>query len=139
MTKHWRSRKNIISINNNMKKIITILVLLVIFISCGRKHKKTKVTKEERIEIVPFYVNDVYTQDLHFIDTNLYLVEPEEFLNKEQFKIFKDAIRTMIRNPKSRLLNYPGSVYSEKELKDRFFYCDSINESSFDAQGNETI
>ncbi len=122
-----------------MKKIITILVLPVIFISCGRKHKNSKAVKEERIEIVPFYINEVYTQDLHFIDTNLYLVEPQEFLNKEQFKTFKEAIRAMIKDPKSRLLDSPLHVYSKEELKDRFFRCDSITESSFDANGNENI
>jgi hypothetical protein len=122
-----------------MKRIIIILVSLAVFISCGRKHKNKKEIKEERIEVVPFFTNVVYTQDLHIIDTNLYLVEPQEFLSKAQFKVFTDAIWTMIRNPKSRLFDDPDQICTEQSLKDRFRRCDTLVQSSFNAEGEEII
>jgi TPP-dependent 2-oxoacid decarboxylase len=114
-----------------MKKIIAIpFILLVLFSSCGnKKHKKHSAAKEMRIEIVPFYKNVVYIKDLHLIDTNMFLVEPEEFLSKEQFLKFTEAMWKVIRDPKSKA--YGGSTvynkaYTAEQLRERFVYCDSV-------------
>jgi hypothetical protein len=123
-----------------MKKLLILSVLAsLLFTDCGRKKHSSKATKEERIEIVPFYRERVMIQDLHDIDTNLYLVEPEEFLNKEQYANYKSAIWSIIRNPNSKVYNWIDQKATAEELKSRVVYCDSVRESSFDAQGNETI
>lgn len=122
-----------------MKKLIILSVLASLFFTdCGRKKHSAK-AKEERIEIVPFYRERVMLQDLHDIDTNLYLVEPEEFLSKEQYANYKSAIWTIIRNPKSKVYDWVEQKAKPEELMNRVAYCDSIKESTFDAQGNETI
>lgn len=121
-----------------MKKLVILSVLaLLVFTDCGRKKHSAK-AKEERIEIVPFYRERVMVQDLHDIDTNLFLVEPEEFLNKEQYENYKSAIWTIIRNPKSKVYDWVEQISKPEELKNRVSFCDSIKESTFDAQGNET-
>lgn len=123
-----------------MKKLIILSVLVALcFTNCGRKKHSAKKSKEERIEIVPFYRNLVAVQDLHEIDTSQYLVEPEEFLNKTQYETFKQAIWSMIRDPKSKVYNWIDQQATAQELKDRVIYCDSITETSFDAQGNEVV
>lgn len=123
-----------------MKKLIIFSVLaLLVFTNCGRKKHSAKKAKEERIEIVPFYRNSVDVQDLHRLDTNLYLVEPEEFLNKQQYENFKNAMWQIIRNPKSKAYNWIDQLATADVLHDRVAYCDSIKVSSVDAEGNETI
>lgn len=110
-----------------MKKLIILSVMaLLVFANCGRKKHKTKSAKEERIELVPFYRNSVDVQDLHRIDTNLYLVEPEEFLNKQQYENFKNAIWQIIRNPKSKVFDGPDKISTADVLRDRVVYCDSV-------------
>lgn len=123
-----------------MKKLIILSVLVVlVFADCGRKKHSVKKTQEERIEIVPFYRNRVMIQDLHQIDTNKYLVEPEEFLNKSQYETFKTAMWSIIRNPKAKVYSGPNDTYSTDVLKDKVSKCDSVMESSFDAEGNEIV
>jgi hypothetical protein len=123
-----------------MKKLVMLSVLAALcFTNCGRKKHSSKNVKEERTEIVPFYRNLVAIQDMHEIDTNQYLVEPEEFLDKNQYEIFKRSIWSIIRDPKSKVYNWVDQPATAQELKDRVAYCDSIKESSFDANGNETI
>lgn len=110
-----------------MKKLITLsLLALLVFTNCGRKKHKAKSTKEERIEIVPFYRNTVDVQDLHRLDTNLYLVEPEEFLNKQQYENFKNAIWAIIRSPKSKVFDGSDQLSTADVLRDRVVYCDSV-------------
>lgn len=123
-----------------MKKLIILSVLVsLVFTDCGRKKHSTKKNKEGRIEIVPFYRDRVMVQDLHEIDTSMYLVEPEEFLDKTEYKIFKNAIWSIIRDPKSKVYNWIDELATAKELRDRVAYCDSITESSFDSEGHEII
>jgi hypothetical protein len=113
-----------------MKRVLYIFVAVAVFVSCGRKHKsKPDEKKQARIEIVPFYKNKVYLQDLHLIDTSQFLVEPEEFLTDEQYAKFTKAMWTLIRDPKGKA--FPGSMsatkaYSATELKTRFVTCDSV-------------
>jgi hypothetical protein len=123
-----------------MKKLLILSVFAALcFTNCGRKKHTTKNAKEERIEIVPFYRNLVAVQDMHETDTNLYLVEPEEFLDKGQYETFKRSVWKIIRDPKSKVYNWVDQPATAKELLDRVSYCDSIEQSSFDAQGNEII
>lgn len=123
-----------------MKKLLILSVLsLLVFSNCRRKEPSAKKSKEERVEIVPFYRNLVSVQDMHEIDTNLYLVEPEEFLDKNQYEKFKQSIWSIIRDPKSKVYNWVDKLATAEELQGRVAYCDSIKESSFDANGNETI
>jgi hypothetical protein len=110
-----------------MKKIIILSVLaLLVFTDCGRKKHSSKRTKGERIEIVPFYRELSMVQDLHEIDTNLYLVEPEEFLNKSQYENFKNAIWSIIRHPDSKVYNGADQISTAEELRNRVVYCDSV-------------
>ena len=123
-----------------MKKIIAILAAAVlIFPACSRKKHTAKKGKEERIEIVPFYREKVMIQDLHKIDTNLYYVEKEEFLNEKDYENFKSTMWSLIRNPKAKVYNWVDQQATASELKDRVAFCDSVMESSFDAEGNEIV
>jgi hypothetical protein len=113
-----------------MKKALYILIAVAAFVSCGRKHKTKHVSdKQERIEIVPFYKNKVYLQDLHLIDTNQFLVEPEEFLTREQYGKFTNSMWKLIRNPKNKA--FPGAMsftkpHTREDLMERFIECDSV-------------
>ena len=113
-----------------MRRALYILLIVAAFVSCGRKHKdKSGSLKQARIEIVPFYKNIVLTQDLHLIDTNLFLVEAEEFLSDEQYKKFTDIIWTIVNDEKPAV--FPGSMESyfsknKKERRERFVRCDSV-------------
>lgn len=123
-----------------MKQLVVISVLAALcFTNCGRKKHTTKNAKEERIEIVPFYRNLVNVQDLHEIDTSQYLVEAEEFLNKQQYEAFKQSVWSIIRDPKSKVYNWVDQPATAKELKERVVYCDSLTEAYYDAQGNEVL
>jgi hypothetical protein len=113
-----------------MKKALYLILVIAAFVSCGRKHKsKPAVSKQDRIEIIPFYKNVVLTQDLHLLDTNLILVEPEEFLSGEQYKKFTDALWTIINDERPGI--FPGSMpnyfgKNKKERRERFVRCDSV-------------
>jgi hypothetical protein len=112
-----------------MRKAIYIVLVMAAFVSCVRKHKKKTAAKEDLIEIVPFYKNVVLTQDLHLIDTSMFLVEPEEFLNEEQYKKFTDAIWTIVNNDKpgffpETMINYFGKTRTQR--RERFVKCDSV-------------
>ena len=120
-----------------MKKLIILSVLAsLVFTDCGRKKHNAK---EERVEIVPFYRNRVDIQDLHLIDTNQFLVEPEEFLNKSQYETFKNSIWKIIKDPKGKAYSDADHVFAVDALHDKVSFCDSVKESSFDADGNETV
>ncbi len=115
-----------------MKKLIIFSVLaLLVFTDCGRKKHSAKKSEEGRIEIVPFYRNHVMVQDLHQIDTNQFLVEPEEFLSKAQYEIFKNAMWSVIRNPNSKtFVSSSGFIKPSTiaEMRERFVRCDSVVE-----------
>lgn len=117
-----------------MKKLILLSVLAsLVLTNCGRKKHSSKKNKEERIEIVPFYRNLVSIQDLHELDTNMYLVEPEEFLSKQDYENFKNAMWSIIRQPKAKVYNGADQLSTAQELRDRVVYCDSvINVDSLD-------
>ncbi|HWY10905.1 MAG TPA: hypothetical protein VN026_06260 [Bacteroidia bacterium] len=113
-----------------MKKILYISVLVFLFVSaCSRKKHSEKNKTEERIEIIPFYQNQVTLKDLHQIDTNLFLVEPEEFLDKESFIRFTNAMWALVKNPNSKVF-YDGYDTTKVTYKDliehRFMQCDSV-------------
>ncbi len=111
-----------------MKKLIILSLLVsLVFTDCGRKKHTAKKNKEERIEIVPFYRNRVMVKDLHELDTNMYLVEQEEFLNKQQLKVLTAAMWSVIKNPGSKV--FTNDLYKPAgaaELKERFIRCDSV-------------
>lgn len=113
-----------------MKKIFYISVLILLFATaCSRKkHSADKTKMEDRIEIIPFYQNQVALKDLHQIDTNLFLVEPEEFLDQEAFSKFTDAIKAMIKDPKSKIFygGYETKPMTATNMKERFMECDSV-------------
>ncbi len=121
-----------------MKKLILLSVFVSLLLTnCGRKKHSDKKTNEERIEITPFYRNKVFVKDLHLIDTNMFLVEKEEFLNEQQLKVLTDAMWAIIRNPTARVFvsspdfNKPATV---TQLRERFVRCDSVIE--MDTLGN---
>lgn len=123
-----------------MKKIIILSILAsLVFSDCGRKKHNTKKGKEERIEIVPFFRERVMVQDLRQIDTNLYYVEKEEFLSEKDYENFKSSMWSLIRNPKAKVYNWIDQQATVEELKDRVVFCDSVQESTFDAKGVEVI
>lgn len=123
-----------------MKKIIAILTAAVlIFPACSRKKHTAKKGKEERIEIVTFFREKVMVQDLHKIDTNLYYVEKEEFLSEKDYGNFKSSMWSLIRNPNAKVYNWIDQQATAVELKDRVVFCDSVQESTFDAKGVEVI
>src|SRR5687767_7693221 len=124
-----KKQKNIISANTSMKKLIYISALALLFVACSRKgHKKDAGKKEERVEIVPFYQNHIEISDLHKLDTNLILVEPEEYMDLPTRKKFIDCIWMMVKNPNSKVY-FDSPKYTKpvtyKEIMERWTQCDS--------------
>jgi hypothetical protein len=112
-----------------MKNFLYIVVSIILLATACSRKKHDKNKTGERIEIIPFYQNIVSLKDLHQIDTNLFLVEPEEFLDEPAFEIFKNSVLAIAKNPGSKV--FYDSPRGTKpipyaELKERFTQCDSV-------------
>ncbi len=112
-----------------MKKIFYIFALVLVFVSaCSRKKHSEKNQQEGRIEIIPFYQNQVDVKDLQKIDTNLFLVEPEEFLDRESFARLTNAMWALVRNPNSRVFydGFDTTRIAKDFIQNKLMQCDSV-------------
>ena len=149
----------------DMKKIIYLPVILFI-VSCSTKpvettNNKTSENKTDRTEITPFKITAVILKDtiqvktafakseggkLSMNDYNFYYGQPAFFIDQKQFSVFKNAIWTLVRDPKSKVYFQMGGAETEstkpvtyQQLRGKVCMCDSVKESSFDAKGQEVI
>ena len=146
----------------NMKNLI-YLPLILFIVSCATKpvetsDNKNNDNKTERVEITPFKITEVILKDtlqvktaltksdggkLSISDYNYYYGRPAFYIDQKQFSVFKNAIWTLVRDPKSKVYFQMGGADTKpatyQQLRDKICRCDSIIESSFDAKGLETI
>ena len=146
----------------NMKNI-TYLPLILFIVSCATKpvettDDKSNENKTERIEITPFKISEVILKDTEQVKTafaksdggklsvndyNYYYTRPAFYIDQKQFSVFKNAIWTLVRNPKSKVYFQMGGAETKpvayQQLRDKVCLCDSIAESFFDAKGSEIV
>lgn len=137
-----------------MRKLFIILCTLVLTACLKKESDKTSVT-EKRIEITPFKINKVILRDTQLVKTmyfetdsgRLSIWEYEEYFGKSYsyldytgFNALRKAVWALVKSPGSKVYIDPlGKPSSEKEIKDRVVKCAMVEESAFDAEGNEVI
>ena len=137
-----------------MKKL-SLLILIVLIWSCSRKDGKDSVSDTKRIEITPFKINKILLRDTQLIKTvyamadsgRMSINEYQEnwgleykFLDLTSFNALRMSVWALMRNPASRVyINSFDKPATPQELKDRLLKCDSLQQSSFDANGDEII
>ncbi len=137
-----------------MIRKLGILVLILSLWACSNKDDKTSET-EKRMEITPFKINKILLRDTQSVKTAYFLADSGrmtitqyqedwdkdyKFLDNTSFSALRKAIWALVRNPGSRVFVNPmANPSSAKELRDRVIQCAMIEESSFDAEGNEII
>lgn len=137
-----------------MKQKLLILILVLGFWACSKKEGK-EATDEKRIEITPFKINKILLRDTQSIKT-IYAIADSgrmsiydyqenwgkeyKFLDYTSFNALRKAIWELVKNPESRVyINSLEKPASAKEVKNRVVACAMLEESSFDAEGNEII
>jgi len=136
-----------------MRKLGIVILVLTLW-ACSRKDDKTSET-EKRIEITPFKINKILLRDTQSVKTAYFLGDSGrmsitqyqedwdkdyKFLDNTSFSALRKAIWALVRNPGSRVFVNPmANASTPQEVKDRIVQCAMIEESSFDAEGNEII
>lgn len=135
---------------------LSILVLALFLWACSRKEGKNEpVSNSERVEITPFKINKVILKDTQLIKTIYVWADSGQmsvdeykynwgrdykFLDHTQFSALRKAMWALVKSPSSRVYVDPtGKAATPQEVKDRIIQCGMIEESSFDAEGNEII
>lgn len=132
-----------------MRIIAVAFVSLAVFSACSGPSKESK----ERIEISPYKVTEVILKDTMQVKTayakcdsgraTMYefsrdYCSPHVYLNMQQFGEFQKAVWGMVRQPKSKVLkSIGGPAFSARDLRSMFKRCDSLEQISYDAKGNE--
>ncbi len=144
-----------------MKKITSLLAISVLLMSaCSPKQEKTGEINGDRIEITPLIVNRVIFQDTFLINRSYadsskgktitphssYDPNPALYLKDQEFNKMKEAVLAALHSSDSKvfLSNNGGAPdwtkpASKQEIREKMIVCDSIKESSFDADGNEIL
>ncbi len=138
-----------------MMKKLGILLLVLLIWSCSRKGETQMTSATQRTEITPFKINKILLRDTQLIKSfyaeadsgrmsiNEYEINwgrEYKFLDYTSFNALRKAIWTLVKNPESRVyINQFEKAASAQELKDRVTACAMLEESSFDAEGNEVI
>jgi hypothetical protein len=143
------------------KKILLIFLTGTLLYACTNRSSGGS-SSGDRIEITPFIVSKVILQDTlvlnrlflkdtgykgTFVDPGIsYDNNPALYLEKKEFENLQSSVWTMMRDPKSKIfLGLNGTApdwskpASKKELRDRFFRCDTVPMSTYDPNGNEII
>ena len=130
-------------------KNIFLLGLTGILFSCVTKPKE--VSTDNRIEITPYIVTQVILRDTTqertdstgkvFLNNAPSPFGKYECLNDDQFDRLQEMVWALARDPKSKVYPHSGDMVPSTlaQIKNRLIECDSVRESSFDAQGNEII
>lgn len=138
-----------------MIKKLGILIFVLSLIACSRKEGKEVVSHEKRTEITPFKINKVMLRDTQLIRSvfvvadsgrmtiNEYIENWDKdyrFLDNTSFNALRKAVWALVKNPESKVYVNPlGNPSSKQEVNDRVVACGMIEESTFDAEGNEII
>jgi hypothetical protein len=138
-----------------MMKKLGILLLVLLIWSCSRKGEKDMGSASQRTEITPFKINKILLRDTQLIKSfyaeadsgrmtiNEYIENwgrDYKFLDNTSFNALRKAIWTLVKNPESRVyINQFETPASAKEVKERVIACAMLEETSFDAEGNEVI
>jgi hypothetical protein len=139
------------------KKMIQKLLILTLALGCWACSKKEgkETTDEKRIEITPFKINKIILKDTQSIKTVYMLADSGRmsiydyqenwgkdyrFFDYTSFNALRKAVWALVKNPESRVyINSFEKPASAKEVKERVVACAMLEESSFDADGNEII
>jgi hypothetical protein len=137
-----------------MIKKLSIFIFVLSLAACSPKEEKSSVA-EKRIEITPFKISKVMLRDTQLIKTIFVLTDsgrmsiPEyeenwgkelRFLDYNSFSALRNGIWALVKNPGSRVyVNPTNKPSTPQEVKDRVVQCGMIEESMFDAEGNEII
>lgn len=137
-----------------MKKLFILALVLSIW-SCSKKEGNESATDSKRIEITPFKINKIILRDTQLIKSIFVIADSGRmsineyienwgkeysFLDYTQFNALRKAMWTLVKNPNSRVYVNPlGKASSLQEVKERVVQCGMIEESTFDAEGNEII
>ncbi|MBP7809478.1 MAG: hypothetical protein KA163_09310 [Bacteroidia bacterium] len=138
-----------------MMKKLGILLLVLLIWSCSRNGEKDMGSASQRTEITPFKINKILLRDTQLIKS--FFVEADsgrmsineyeinwgreyKFLDYTSFNALRKAIWALVKNPESKVyVNPMGNVSTKQEVNDRVVACGMIEESTFDAEGNEII
>lgn len=122
-----------------------LIALTALVVSCSTKPREAE---DKRTEITPFIVSQIILRDTTQERTDSGKVsapKPEvlntEWLSEKQFKQLESAVWILARDPKSKVYAHLTSAApsTSQEVKNQIVYCDSIEESSFDAKGTEIV
>lgn len=138
-----------------MIRKLLILTLVLGFCACSKKEGAETATNKKRIEITPFKINKVLLRDTQSIKTvfaiadsgRMSISEYQEnwdkdykFLDYTSFNALRKAVWALVKSPESKVfINSLDQYATPAELKDRIVQCGMIEESTFDAEGNEII
>ena len=137
-----------------MMKKLFILALVLGAWSCSR-NKDNVFETEKRVLITPFKINKVMLRDTQSVKT-IYLLSDSgrmsitsyqndwdkdyKFLDNTSFSALRKAVWALVKTPGSKVyVNSFDKPASAQEIKDRVVQCGMIEESTFDAEGNEII
>jgi len=137
-----------------MRKLIAIACILSVFACSKKESDKTKVS-EQRTEITPFKINKIILRDTQLVKTTYletdsgrmstweyqeYFGKEYSYLNYTEFNALRKAVWRLVKNPGSKVyLNPNDKASSPQEVKDRVVRCGMVEESAFDAEGNELV
>jgi hypothetical protein len=136
-----------------IKKLLVPIAIGIIIWSCSKKESKESI--QQRIEITPFKINKVLLMDTQSIKTVFVLADSGrmsiaeyqynwgrdyKFLDLTSFNALRKAVWALVKSPGARVFVNPlNNASSQKEVQDRVVQCGTIQETAFDAEGNEVI
>lgn len=135
---------------------LSILILVLSLWACQRKEEKDGLRDtQQRVEITPFKINKVQLIDTQSIKTAYLLSDSGrmsiaeyqynwgkdyKYFDFAAFSALRKAVWALVKAPGSRVFVNPADKAStQKEVQDRVVQCGMIEESTFDAEGNEVI
>jgi hypothetical protein len=136
-----------------MRKIAIVLLGLALVACRGKVKEKIKDQVQNRIEITPFIVTKLILKDttqlktiyaqtdsgrISMSDYKEYVDDLPMYLDKHQFRNFEAAMWELVRDPKANIF-IGDQKLTAAQARARLVLCDSIRQTSFDAEGNEVI
>ncbi|MGZ3885411.1 MAG: hypothetical protein ACXVP0_17415 [Bacteroidia bacterium] len=135
---------------------VFLLMAVLFFSACNLKPgEEPAAVGNERVELTPFIIHEVLIRDTTQIRTlyakadsgrmsiPAYLVNRDldgRFLDIREMRAFRRAMWKVIQDPRSKICTGPDlNAVTTAELRNRIVKCDSIRQSSFDAEGKEFI
>lgn len=140
----------------NMIRKLFILAIILGVAACSKKEEKGIAKKDKAlVEITPFKINKVLLMDTQSIKTAFILSDSGRmsiaeyqynwgrdyrYLDFTSFSALRKAVWALVKAPGSRVFVNPFDKASgQKEVQDRVVQCGMVEESTFDAEGNEII